>query len=565
MGLGTAINAVFGGDTAPLQSAAKRVEGIANGINGVLGTIGVGLSAAFAVGTFVAFGKGAIDLAGKLADLAQQAKINVERLQVLNSIGRDVEGGQNAIAKSLVKVRTSAQEALEGNKAMADNYAVLGIRAREFLALPAEQRLVAIGKAYASATDKNAAYNAVVGIFGEKVGPKMMELLGTLATTSFPKLEASARQAGDVMSAETIAALDRAGDAIEAFKARATISVGNILVNFRSEEGIKLMGLQLLKAATGFGAKIVDALFDAGQLGAVYVHAGLTRATQLFRNGMVEVLKLIADQVNILLPDRFEINVAGLDKFKVAAEDFGNIVARNLGKIEFGMLAKTVDEYWGRMVTDQKQIVDQLNKVELGKDVKKLTDAGKEFKTGVGESADKLAAAGKSAGDSLKEAVAAVVRAIAGIRGAKQFDLLDSKGLAELIRQNERQITEIRRKVREGGTPELAGSLEIGRIQAENMNARQDLAQRTGFQNNLNRLGVDGARRLYDPFVFEELLKRFDESRPLEQKTVDTLDEINRRQEQLLGAARDQTTATATMGSSIERGLQGVAANLKDL
>jgi hypothetical protein len=556
MAFGSAIHAVFGGDTAPLQAAARRVEAIAGGVNKILGSIGVGISALGAVTAFVTLGKGAIALGSQLSDLALQLGINVERLQVLNSLARDAGVSQEQVAKAIVKTRTAGQEALEGNKAYADSFATLGLNARQFLALPAEQRLVAIAKAYQGAADKNAAYNAVVGIFGEKVGPRMMEVLGTLAGTSFPKLEASAKQAGDVMSAQTIAALDRAGDAIEAFKQRATIAVGNILVNFRTADGIKLMGLQLLKAGGEFGAKILDALWDSGQLGAAYIHAGLTRATQLFRNGMVEVLKFIAEGANKILPERFEVNVGKLDGLKVAAEDFGNIVARNLGKIEFGQLTKAVGEFWGKAITDQQKVVDQLNKVDLGKDVKKLTDSGAEFKRGVGESADKLAQAGKTAGAAIKEAASAVVAGIAGIRGSKQFDKLDEGGLAEFIRQQERQIEEIRRAVREGRTPDLAGGLEIGRIQAEIMNARQDLNQRTKFQKDLDRLGVEGARGLYDPFVFEELLRRFDSSRPLEQKTVDHLDEMRRTQRELIGVAREQATATKEMNDLFTRGIE---------
>jgi hypothetical protein len=560
MAFGTAINAIFGGDTGPLQSAAKRVEVISAGVNKVLGAIGVGLSAAAAVGTFVALGKGAIELGGKLSDMSAQLGINVERLQVLMALSRDAGVSQETLAKAIVKVRTSAQESLEGNKALSENYATLGINVRKFLELPAEQRLAAIGKAYASATDKNAAFNAVTGILGEKAGPKLMEVLGTLAGTSFPKLEASARQAGEVMSAETVAALDQAGDAIEAFKQRITIAIGNIIVNFRTEEGLKLMGLQLLGAATKFAAHLASIPFNLGQLFAAVLKGTFEGVVSNFRNLLADSLEAAAKLANILLPKKWEIQMGDLSALRGTGQGIADSVARAISKTQPTVLVDAVSEYYDGLIADQKKVVEQLNKVDFKVPAATLRNAGNEFKTGIGESADKLAGAGKIAADAIKAAVAG----IAGIRGAKQFDQLSEAGLAELIRRNERQIEEIRRKVREGGTPELAGGLEIGRIQAENMNARQDLNQRTGFQQNLNRLGVEGARALYDPFVFEELLKRFDASRPLEQKSVDTLDEIRRGQERLLSATVEQTDATADVAQNLDRGLSSLAAHLKD-
>ena len=77
----------------------------------------------------------------------------------------------------------------------------------------------AIANAQANATDKAAAYNAVSRILGEKAGPALQEVLQNLAgPKGYGGLEAAAERAGEVMSEETIAKMDKSADRIESFK-----------------------------------------------------------------------------------------------------------------------------------------------------------------------------------------------------------------------------------------------------------------------------------------------------------------------------------------------------------
>jgi hypothetical protein len=561
MAFGTAIRAVFGGDTAPLQAAAKRVEAISAGVNNVLGSIGLNLSALGAVTVFAALGKGAIDLAGKLSDTSQNLGLNVISLQALEAQHKRNGVTQEQLIKGLEKTRAFQIDVINGDAKALETLAALNIERRRFVALPLDKAYAAVAGATAKATDRAKAYNAAGEIFGEKIGPRMQASLRELGEQGLPRVTAEAEKLGQIMSAETIAALDRAGDAIDDFKKRATVAVGNILVNFRTEEGLKLMGLQLLRIGASFGGRIADALSEANDIAGAIFKGTFTGVSNWFRDRMIDGVQAVGSAWNRFLPDKMEINVGNLDQFRSSGEYVGAAISRAIGDTKPTTFQKDFTAFWDDAVKKQQGVVDSLNKVDLGKDAKKLTDAGKDFEKSGKVAAGALVEAGKTVAQEIKEAVAQVRAAIAGVRGAKQFDQLDEKGLAELIRQNERQIEEIRRKIREGATPELAGSLEIGRIQSENLNAKQDLAQRTGFQSNLSRLGVDGARRLYDPFVFEELLKRFDSSRPLEQRTVDTLEEIRRGQERLLTAT--QSGPLANQLSELNRQLtEGVPLKL---
>lgn len=563
MAFGTAINAVFGGDTGPLQSAAKRVEAIAGGVNNVLGSIGVNLSALGAVATFTALGKGAIDLAGKLSDVSQNLGVNVISLQALEAQHKRNGISQEQLVKGLEKTRAFQIDVINGDAKALATLAALNIERGRFMALPLDKAYAAIARSTATATDRARAYNAAGEIFGEKIGPRLQASLKDLGEQGLPKVTAEAQKLGQVMSAETIAALDRAGDAIDDFKKQATVAVGNVIVNFRTEEGLKLIGYQLLRAGAAFGGKILDGLSEANDFVRAVMSATFGWVVDKFRDGWLDSIAAVARQLNKILPERMEINVAGIEALKSAGESVGERITRAIAETKPSTFAKDFTDFWDGVLSDQQKVVDQLNKVDLGADAKKLTDAGKDFQKSGQTAAAAIAEAGKTAGEHIKDAVSAAVAGIAGIRGAKQFERLDEKGLGEFIRQQERAIEDIRRAVREGRTPELAGGLEIGRIQAELMNARQDLAQRTGFQANLDRLGVDGARGLYDPFVFEELLRRFDASRPLEQKTVDHLDQIRRGQEQLLATNREQAGALESVADGLTRGLQSVAENLK--
>ena len=130
--------------------------------------------------------------------------------------------------KSLAKLRTGVREAFDGNKELNEAMNTLGLTSKELLKLPLEKQYVQLGQAYSRAADKGAAYNAICKIFGEKIGPDQIKVLESLAKDGFDKAAQSAAAAGQVMSAQTIVALERAQQAIDDFKKRATVSVGDI-------------------------------------------------------------------------------------------------------------------------------------------------------------------------------------------------------------------------------------------------------------------------------------------------------------------------------------------------
>lgn len=228
------LKAVFGMDATGVKTELKQLRREMNDAVDTFAKIGIGA----AVAAFTALGKSAMALADELHKASGELGINVEKLQVLDSLALRNNESQDVLRKALEKTRLSTQEAAEGNKKLATSFQTLGVNLQNIQRLPLEQKFEAIARGLVTAENKQAAYNAIADIFGAKVGPQLINSLTELGTTGFPKAAKAAAEAGHIMSAETIVALERAQSAIDEFKRKATVAVGNILVDFRSTEGL---------------------------------------------------------------------------------------------------------------------------------------------------------------------------------------------------------------------------------------------------------------------------------------------------------------------------------------
>jgi hypothetical protein len=544
------LKAVFGIDAKGFKSELRQLRSEVGSFASSIAKLGAGAT----VGMFVALSKSAIDLGSKLSDTAAQVGINVEALQVLNSLARDAGVSQETLAKALVKTRTSAQEAAEGNKTYAEAFAALGMDVEKFMGMPQEQKLEAIGRAYAASGDKAAAYNALTTIFGEKAGPKMMEVLGTLADKGFPAVAAAAQKNGELMSGETIAALDRAGDAIEAFKQRAAVAVGNIIVNFRTEEGILLLGMQLLETAHKFMGSIMDAVtYPARAAGAVF-GAAFEGVVDLFRNGLVDAIQGAAGLLNKVLPESLKIDVQGLESLKAAGDSIGDRIARAVANVNVTPITDSIKSGWSEIITRQQAVVDQINKTDLkpaadalrgagaGLDKaasntkaagdklgEKAEKGGKDIKEGATEGATELEDAGETVGGEIKEAAAAFVGVINSFgRGDKE--LSD----AELAKKatNLRGDIAAREAAQYSGPQVFTGSTTTDMLlsaQRGNLVAlERELALRSEVRRNAAFFGEERAFQMFGGTLqrFEDILRGVTEQQSLAREDSQNLSKL---------------------------------------
>lgn len=551
------LQAVFGIDATGVKTEIKQLRKELNSFVQDYAKLGAGI----AVGAFIALSKGALDLAASLKDTSQQVGINVESLQALHYAATQNGSSVESMNKALEKLRLNTQAAVEGNKQYSDALATLGLNAQQVAAVPLEKKYALIATAVKNSTDKAAAYNAVSELFGSKIGPDQIAVLHALATDGFPKTAQAAAAAGQVMSAETIVALEKASQAIDDFKKRATIAVGDILVNFRSEEGLKLLGLQLLRAAASFGGKIVDAISEANDIMGALFKGTFTGAANWLRDKLIDGLQAYARVLNKILPDKFEINIAGLDQFRSSGEYVSASISRAIAETKPSTFQKDFTAYWDKAIASQKTIVDQLNKVDFGPEAKKLTDAGKNLAKSMDQPAATLASASehlKKSGLTLGEAMTNGAFAweetmilwkdniknsievakqmgglLAGIRGGSTFNDLSDDALKEVVRQNRAQAGALRNPALNPYAGGIGASLDAGRLEAEALNAQSQLDVRNRFRGAIDNRGIDAARREFDPVVFEQLLRDFGPgSQDVQNKQLTALEKLNDRLKQ---------------------------------
>lgn len=525
------IIAKFGGDTGPLRSAIGQAKGMVGGFVAEIAALA-------SVSVFIGLAKQAIDLGSSLADTSKQLGIHVEKLQALQyaAIGAGVK--EEELANALKRTRIFAEEAAQGGEKQLAVLRQLNIDTEKFFKAPLDQKLELIGKAFKSSKDQGQAFNAVAEIFGAKVGPQMTTLI-TEAAKGMGKLTKEAKDAGAVMSASTVAALDKAGDAIEEFKRKVTVSVGNILVNFRTEEGIKLLTYQLLRAAVVFGTKLLSVILALP----VYVQTafalGFQGAINFFRDKMVDAVKGVAEMLNKILPSQyfFKFDTASLDKFKSSGRYVGEQLELGL-KGAAAHFAKTVSKdmptAFDKVIADQQKVVDNLNKIEFKADVKALTTSAEKAGQNINDAAKNLV----EAGQSVKEAAAQVAEAEKSKMSGNGFigfgnpeDRMNASDeeLKEQVRRNRKAERESRNfALNPKDQSGLAGALNAAWFSSIAMLAEQELARRSQFRSNLAR-GEDFARQQFngDPLQFDELVQRYTQGLDKQDKTNDLLKRIN--------------------------------------
>lgn len=552
------IKAVFGVDATGVKTELKQLRKETNDAANSLANMGLAAAGA----AFVALSKGAVDLAASLKDSAGQIGINVESLQALNYAAEQNGSSQEQMQKSLEKTARAIQKAREGDKASIDTLSRLKLTWEDLAALPLEKKYERVAQAYVKADDKAQAYNAVCELFGDKVGPKMIETLTQLGTDGFDKVAKSAAEAGHIMSAETIVALERADQAIADFKKRATIAVGDVLVNFQSEEGLKLLLFQLLKAAGSFGAGIVDAVIEGGQMVWAVMKGAFVGTTNILRDGLLEASVFFAQKWNEMLPDFLKsrgwtINISGIEEMKSAGKSIGDEITAAIASTEPSTFKKEVGEFWDQRIDAQRKVVAELNKKDFGEDAAKLRTAGEDIRTSLAIGASDVKKAGDHVGEKIKEASRTVAEAarefgeqmrmtiatwsdmqektrvdILGARGAAQFSGVSDEALAQLIRRNSAEIQRVTNPALDPrGFASFDARMEAARLQTEINNAQRELDLRNNIRRNFANGGAEAVYRANpgtDPLILDQLIQRFGQQLPQAERTATAVEQIAR-------------------------------------
>jgi hypothetical protein len=522
------LEAIFGVDASGVRATMKSLRRDLNDFVSDWAKIGAGA----AVGAFVALSKGAVDLAGRLSDASQNLGINVEALQALEAQHKRNGISSDQLATTLGKLRMAVEKSREGDEKSTVALQKLGLSWQILAALPLEKKYEAVARGLRNSTDQAGAYNAISDIFGERVGPKLIASLNELAEQGYPKVAAEAQKAGLVMSAETIAALDKAGDAIDDFKRKATMAIGNIIVNFRSEEGIKLLGMQFMRVLAQFGGGIVDAIVESGQMVWAVLRGAFTGVVNVFQNGLVEAMKYVATAINTILPASWQINIAGLDQLKTTGEAVADSISRAIAETSPSTFKKDFTSFWDKAIADQQKVVDAINKIDLKPEADKLRDSGKKIEASLVTAADKLSDAGRQAGASIKEAAQAL--SIAMGRSGTPYESASTASLEGTLARLNQQLQQAKSQVGYGNYNTNYGATVQGQtIEAEIRAIQTELRQRAAVQNLVERTGSDdAARRRYGDDITDRGLRDMQDSST---RTAASLQRIEDRLTKIFG------------------------------
>lgn len=208
-------------DTSAVRSSLQNLTAQTQSATGKMGKsfnaaafAAKGLVAAFSVRAVVNFGRDVVDAAGKLNDLSQRIGFTASTLSALQLPLEQSGSSVEALASMVARLNNKLGEAASGNESAQESFKKLGLSVNDLLALTPEKRFLAVADALGKIKDQSALAAA-----GQDIGlgrsfaqiiPLLREANGDLS-----KFVETQKEMGNALDDETIATLDRFGDAAE--------------------------------------------------------------------------------------------------------------------------------------------------------------------------------------------------------------------------------------------------------------------------------------------------------------------------------------------------------------
>lgn len=219
----------LGGIDGAFSSLGKGLSGVKSALaplNAALGTFGL----AVGVDAVLDFGKAALQMADDLQDSAAQLGISAEALQVYQYAARQNGIEAEKLQLALQTLNRTIGEAATGSKTAQQKFKGLGIefQGADGAARGASDVLRDLADLLQALPDPAQRAAAAAELLGAKAGPQLVPLLsdGAAGLDGFAE---AAKQAGHVLSDETVKRLADANQAIEDFGTRVTIVTGKAL------------------------------------------------------------------------------------------------------------------------------------------------------------------------------------------------------------------------------------------------------------------------------------------------------------------------------------------------
>jgi len=311
------------GVTKALGKAKTGISNFATSANQKLGSVAKLVSGGLAL-AFVGFAKKAIDLGSELSDIATSTGFATEQFQVFRGALIDAGGKAGAMEKSIINMQKAVIQGSEGLTTYTRAFERLGLNVKDLKALSPEQQFEEIGKAIAGAGDKQEAFTSALEIFGTKNAPRLMEVFQRLAKDGYGKMATDVEEAYGIMDEATQKSLDKAADAVERFKVKATIKVGDLISGEANFAALKALGARFGAMMAQVGEWLGNAF-----LGAVkHLGAGMAAAVGVVTSNLMKGFELAGLTLKKVVAPVINSLVEGLNKLGF------DLVGINIGRVQ---------------------------------------------------------------------------------------------------------------------------------------------------------------------------------------------------------------------------------------
>jgi hypothetical protein len=203
-----------------MSAQAKQADESFDGLTSTVKSFAIGLVAAFSFDAIKGFVSDIMTTAGALADLSDQTRINVEELQFMSQAMSTFGVSTDELGRALFKLSNAIAN---GDDGVSDALLQMGMSIEEVRGMNGEELFLTIqnGLATLNGTLRD---TTAVELYGEKLGRSMAGAAeGTQAAID------NARAFNNVMSQETVRALDEADEAIGRMMTNLTNMAANMI------------------------------------------------------------------------------------------------------------------------------------------------------------------------------------------------------------------------------------------------------------------------------------------------------------------------------------------------
>lgn len=184
-------------DGKQFEAEVKKLGNTTERMSQGMSRLGGMIAGAFSVGAITAFGRKMLATADDMQTASKSFGISMESLIGLTNAMAATGLGHENLLMILGKLQAAQHDVTKGNKEMTEGLKALNISEDEFVTMAPDVMLERVARGFVSAGGSADAYNAVAALFGQRIGPQMIEVLQNINDEGLEKLRSGAAGAAE--------------------------------------------------------------------------------------------------------------------------------------------------------------------------------------------------------------------------------------------------------------------------------------------------------------------------------------------------------------------------------